>query len=230
MTLKKMIKAFMPRQLLDKRNDYMLNKQRERFQQGAKELLEYTDDVLNNAGIEYWLNYGTLLGAYREHDFIAHDFDLDIALYWKDYPKIKELMLSSGMKLKDEVHYGSWDTPENVEYRFEYKNAYVDFNFYTVNGNVASTYNPHFLDDVDYKVGKLIPVIAERLDNPFNGLSSIFFKGRKYCMPVNVEDYLIANYGKNFMKPDKNYNMYETATNIHAFGLKEKESYILIYY
>lgn len=40
--------------------------------------------ALDSENVLFWLDYGTLLGAYREHDFIKHDFDLDIGLWLKD--------------------------------------------------------------------------------------------------------------------------------------------------
>ena len=103
MNIKQIIKIFIPKSILKIRSEYLLNKQRKKFSKGCQELLELTDDTLRKAGIEYWLTYGTLLGAYRDHNFIAHDYDLDIALYWEDRDKIKDLMLSVGMKLKHEV-------------------------------------------------------------------------------------------------------------------------------
>ena len=43
-------------------------------------------DFLNNNNIDYWLSYGTLLGAIREKNFLVHDTkDIDIGLNQKDY-------------------------------------------------------------------------------------------------------------------------------------------------
>ncbi len=44
------------------------------------ELLSILSDILNTAKIEYWIDQGTLLGAYRHVKFIARDSDTDIAI------------------------------------------------------------------------------------------------------------------------------------------------------
>ena len=44
------------------------------------ELLSVLSDILNSAKIEYWIDQGTLLGAYRHGKFIARDSDADIAV------------------------------------------------------------------------------------------------------------------------------------------------------
>lgn len=86
MNIKGIIKLFISKSILKKRADHLLDKQREVFYKGCKELLELTDDTLQNAD----------------------------------------------MKLKYEVHFGDWENPENIEYRFEYKNTFIGFNFYKV--------------------------------------------------------------------------------------------------
>ena len=45
-----------------------------------EELLSVFSDILNSAKIEYWIDQGTLLGAYRNGKFIARDSDADIAI------------------------------------------------------------------------------------------------------------------------------------------------------
>ena len=152
--IKKIIKRFVPQVLLDKRRSYLHDKLRVKFHRNCKELLELTDDILAKANIPFWLNYGTLLGAYRDHNFIPHDYDLDVALFWEDNLKVKKIMLESGLTLKHEVRFGDWENPENIEYRFEYKGAYIDFNFYVVENNVATTYNPLFIEGVEYTLEK----------------------------------------------------------------------------
>ena len=45
-----------------------------------EELLSILSDIFNSANIEYWIDQGTLLGAYRNGKFIARDSDIDIAI------------------------------------------------------------------------------------------------------------------------------------------------------
>ena len=61
--------------------------------------LENSDVVFNTViqllkknGIHVWLDFGTLLGAYRDSDFIKNDFDMDFGAFGTDYDKIKTLM------------------------------------------------------------------------------------------------------------------------------------------
>lgn len=229
MRTKNLIKKIIPRAVLKLRSEYLLEKQRNNFRKGCKELLELVDDLLRSEGIQYWLTYGTLLGAYRDHDFIAHDYDIDIAIFWTERYKIKDLMLGAGFKLKHEVHFGDWDDPENIEYRFELNKTFIDIDFYKVNGNVATTCNPAFIPGTSHEAGVKFLVITEELYNPFEGLSDIDFLGRTYKVPSNTEEFIIANYGKDFRTPIKNYNYKEHSTNVREFTLDEKRSYMIVY-
>lgn len=229
MNLKKYIKTLIPEYFFRKRNCYLLDKQRVQFHRGCRELLELIDDILNKAEIEYFLTYGTLLGAYRDHDFIPHDYDLDIALFWEDHDKVKDLMLSKGLELKHEVHFGNWNNPENIEYRFEYKNTFIDIDFYKVFGNTAITCNPSFIPGSNYIVGQKFLVITEDIINPFNGLKEIEFLGRKYKVPANTEEFIIANYGLDYRTPIKDFNYKEHASNVHEYSLDDKKSFMIIY-
>ena len=47
------------------------------FNAEAVELLQRFSEALNAEDITFWLEFGTLLGYYREHDFIKHDDYLD---------------------------------------------------------------------------------------------------------------------------------------------------------
>jgi phosphorylcholine metabolism protein LicD len=40
--------------------------------------------ALDSIGMKFHLHAGTSLGAYREHSFIEHDHDIDIAVFYKD--------------------------------------------------------------------------------------------------------------------------------------------------
>jgi len=64
-----------------------------------EDLLIFTTRVLEENGIKYWLDYGTILGAVRDKDFIPWDDDADISILETD-PHLLQSLLS-----KDNIHY-----------------------------------------------------------------------------------------------------------------------------
>ena len=56
------------------------------------ELLIFIDKVCNKHDIDYWLGFGTLLGAVRHGGFIPWDDDIDLVLLRKDYQKLIEIL------------------------------------------------------------------------------------------------------------------------------------------
>lgn len=61
------------------------------MQERLFEILVYFDEFCQQHGIRYNLAGGTCIGAVREHDFIAWDDDLDVAVLREDYDKLFEM-------------------------------------------------------------------------------------------------------------------------------------------
>ena len=64
-------------------------------------------DQLNEAGISYWVDSGTLLGLIRDGEIAEHDHDLDISVWAEDKEKFEQLdILSDGYKLQKRFYEG----------------------------------------------------------------------------------------------------------------------------
>ncbi len=63
--------------------------------------------ALDAAGYEYWLDWGTLLGAKREGTMIAHDYDADIGMRETEFQRLKKEWKKNpafkGMRLSKET-------------------------------------------------------------------------------------------------------------------------------
>ena len=69
------------------------------------ELLTFIDNVCNKYNLNYWLDYGTLLGAKRHEDFIPWDDDIDLGMMREDFEKILPLLKKEVTELHlDNIH------------------------------------------------------------------------------------------------------------------------------
>jgi len=68
-------------------------------------LLGELDKICRENGIEYWLDYGTLLGAYRTGGFIPWDDDIDVGMMRKDFEKLQQIIVNyKNFKLTEWLH------------------------------------------------------------------------------------------------------------------------------
>lgn len=59
----------------------------------ATKLLSDVVAALDRHGVEYWLDYGTLLGAVRQNDFIDDDMDIDIGIFADQTDRLEKVLI-----------------------------------------------------------------------------------------------------------------------------------------
>lgn len=194
------------------------------FDEYGQECLELIKEVLDKENIEFWLDYGTLLGAMREKDFIAHDLDLDIGIFYSDnISRIEEALKKVNIKKIREFKLEE----KIVEESYEYKGMLFDIFYYFHDNEKMWAHSFTFtnckleknhFDDRDESTGFEGGI---KLVNKFRGLEPIEFKGKEYLAPKDPIGYLIENYGPNYNIPIKEWDYFEAPTNREEFQCKD---------
>ena len=156
--------------------------------------------ILTENNIEFFLTCGTLLGQYRNDDFISYDTDIDFGIFSRHFhERIKHLVLSSN---KFNLQYRILGSPkDSLEYKFWHKNGCsIDlFFYYPVNKNNDDYYySASFYGICDTKKEGYC-----KWGNHIRGLKQITFKNRLFNIPINVEEFLEEHYGKDWRTPKK---------------------------
>lgn len=190
--------------------DYM---HRKRFRKNAITLLYKLKDVLDENNIFFWLEYGTLLGAYRNHDFISYDYDMDIGAFYEDATRIRLALEKAGFKLTRRFQVGDG----SLGFEETYALYGVDVDVFYFHKELRTIYCYGFKPLInDY-----LHAQVKKVTFPFKGFSSIIFKGKLFHVPANIEEHLAAHYGDDFMIPQSNFDS-QNAPNVYYYSLDER--------
>ena len=165
----------------------------------AIENLSLLKVILDANGIKFQLAFGTLLGAVREHDFIDHDEDIDLAFLDENRSALLNV-LPELMKAGFQVcRYDRRDLLSVMR-----KGEYIDFYFYR-----------------PWHEGLRICSGWINLEKHLVNSTQIKFKGFSFWVPKDYEEYLIGEYGTNWHVPVQ-WNSYRLPKwKVGFFNLKE---------
>jgi hypothetical protein len=154
--------------------------------------------VFDKYGLRFWLSHGTLLGVYRDNQFILHDDDADISM---DFSQ-RELANEAVKELREQ--YGFYVPNADPTKPIGNENApYYDLHmilegskteawFFEKKGNYWIYDEPRCKNDLKHPA------------KYYDTLGTIMFRGVEFNCPNHVEEYLTMMYGPSFMTPDKN--------------------------
>ena len=189
-----------------KKNAKKFKRKSELLRQYGNCILDSLFEVANKCNIPVWIEFGTLLGAYRERGFIKHDFDLDVGMYKEDYTMEfeNELYRKGFIKIRSFYIESVSSTEETItEVTFDYKGLQLDIFFNQNDGN--SRYSYYYIEHDRLNTKNKVYGVVKLKYPQVKGLSSLTIGKCKYPSPTNVEEILEAYYGKNFMTPIKDY-------------------------
>jgi len=175
-----------------------------------KELLLDLKSLLDFNGIQFWLQTGTLLGAVRDKDFIAHDpNDIDISLDINDRWKVKEILDKSDFKYKYQ-----WDK-ELAVYKGNTNHPHVDLFFHTSDEKYSYCYS--------YKPNRIHKHWNEewRMKVPLDlivPLKYIDFLGTKFRVPNESEKYLAYLYGESWRIPNPGWEFTQFSNTDNTYS------------
>lgn len=169
------------------------------LKKNGEEALNCFNEISGKMGKIYWLYWGTLLGAYRDHDFIKTDDDIDIGMFRNDITLdfIDELINHDFVFL-----HSIFDKKrENIHIAFSYKGLKFDLYSFSLpndRGEIVGFTPGKSNDNV------IFPII--RTAHKYGGISTIQFKNITVKVLSNEEDVLKILYGDSFMKPIPKYS------------------------
>lgn len=157
--------------------------------------------VLDSFKIRHWLSHGTVLGVYRDHNFIEWDDDADIGLDYSQRDLIKPA-------LKELERRGFYIPPSDPKKPINKDNApYYDMVAIKDGEKVEGWFfekkgNEYIYDEK--RCGRDLAHPAKYYDR----LDKFNFKGVDFNIPSRIEDYLVMMYGETWMipNPQKKYN------------------------
>ncbi len=179
------------------------------IRQKAHELLRSSCEILEDLGIHYWLDFGTLLGFIRDNKLIDWDHDMDLSIRYDSDEQMEQMIRALAKRypvrvLKPSLRSDTWKLGNYrtikvycKKYGFIKTKFYLDlFTQYRgrYGNNGADTYRA-------IVCGNNSEIPASFVDE----LDTFLFQGHEYKIPNHTEDFLALRYGDDWRTPKKEW-------------------------
>jgi lipopolysaccharide cholinephosphotransferase len=171
----------------------------------AHNLLRNSCEILEELGIHYWLDFGTLLGLIRENKLIDWDKDMDLSIRFESDEKIEELIsaLSNRYPVKllapsirpDSWKLGKYRTIKAFHQKYGFIRTDPHLDFFT-------QYRGQYDNQSETTYRSIIAGVNNEIPASFvDELDSFNFEGHEYAIPNHAEDFLALRYGADWRTP-----------------------------
>ena len=170
--------------------------------------LKIVKEVFNKNGIEYWLDYGTLIGAVRESKILDWDYDTDISFWWKDVEKVHRLkneFSDYGYNLRGWYIYKLYKDGQNV---VDIMPAHIEKNYvvktsvplywamkYVRLDRIFDWLDLSWLLNLSDRLGLVRDTFVLAREESLGNFAYVPFYDDIFPIPEFVEDYLEFRYG-----------------------------------
>lgn len=177
-----------------------------RMQKYGLEMLSAADKAFSEVGVEAFLTYGCLLGAYRDHGFISYDPDIDLGVLSEQMPSdIDAHLARHGFRLLRQIVLDDGETI--VEATYEYKKLHLDVFHYFREGDDFYSVIQRKHETKEWKEANQTDGFpCDRSYVPACSMERQDFLGLKVWMPKDTDGWLRAIYSDSYMTPIKNWN------------------------
>jgi len=151
--------------------------------------LKEVKEVLDKAGVTFWIDFGTLLGFYREGGFLRGDPDIDIGVKREDQDKVIAVASELEKIGKVIIRVDMAEKHYLAGYKIYRDDFWIDIQFF---------WN---CDDKWISPISEWPKVMVFKEEYYNNLVDIEIKGVKFKMPEKIEEYLELHYGKDWRRP-----------------------------
>lgn len=198
------------------------HRKQELFKRDGYDALKTFAKCMDDNGITYWLEFGTLLGVYRDGDFVPNEMDIDVGLFLSDAKKAFNSLLQYGFELVREFHV----VGENgLEQTFRYGGTTIDLMFF-YEENDQFWCNGASLPR-HYKTGRVFKHMVTSHHFAKFTCSCMAFKDISVSIPKNTEEHLIEIFGTGYKVYDPDF---KDDLNKTYYDIKEKSGFGFIRY
>jgi len=169
-------------------------------------MLAAADKAFSEAGVEAFLTYGCLLGAYRDHGFISYDPDIDLGVLAEQMPDdIDERLARHGFRLNRRIILADGKTIAETTY--EYEGLHLDvFHYYREGDDLYSIIQRKHETKEWKEANRTDGFPCDRSYVRACPMERREFLGLNVYMPVDTDGWLRAIYSDSYMTPIKNWN------------------------